>query len=152
MKSEPSPVISASSGASSTEDILAEPTKADFGSELQRLYPEAFQRTDSSQIKFRCGEGWLAIIRTLCSLLAEANRHEAEQPTYLTDAIEKLGTLRILVSGRSQVAQEWIRFASQHSANVCEICGCSARLIYTDGWQRVRCDAHTSSPVPDLID
>lgn len=152
MKSELPPATIASSGTSSTEDVLAEPTKAAFSSELQRLYPEAFQRTDSSQIKFRCGEGWLAIIRTLCSLLAEANRHEAEQPTYLTDAREKLGTLRILVSGRSRVAHEWIRFAAQHSANVCEICGCSARLIYTDGWQRVRCDAHTSSPVPDLID
>lgn len=151
MKSESLPATNTSSGPKNTDNVPVEPDKADFGLELRKLYPEAFQQADLTQIVFRCGEGWLAIIRTLCSLLAEANRRESEQQTYLTDAKEKLGTLRVLVSGRSRVAHEWIRFAEQHSTHVCEVCGCSARLIYTDSWQRVRCDAHISSPVSDFI-
>lgn len=151
MKSDSSFTANTSSGAKNNQSIPVEPDKADFGLALRKLYPRAFQQSDPTKIVFQCGEGWLEIIRTLCSLLAEANRHETEQQTYLTEVKEKLGTLRVLVSGRSQVAHEWIRFAHQHSTHVCEICGGRAQLIYKDGWQRVRCDAHTSSPVYDFI-
>jgi hypothetical protein len=151
MKSEPPFTTNTSSGAKKNDNFPVEPDRADIGSALRKVYPGAFQQSDHTQIVFHCGEGWLEIIRTLCSLLAEANRHETEQQTYLTEVKEKLGTLRVLVSGRSRAAHEWIRFAHQHSTHVCEVCGGSARLIYKDGWQRVRCDAHTSSPVSDFI-
>lgn len=151
MKIEPPSTTKISPGAKKNENIPVEPDKANFGLALRKLYPGAFQQSDPTKIVFQCGKGWLDIIRTLCSLLAEANRHETDQKTYLTEVKEKLGTLRLLVSGRSQVAHDWIRFAHQHSTHVCEVCGGSARLIYKDGWQRVRCDDHTSSPVSDLI-
>lgn len=151
MKSEPPSTTNVSPGAQKNEHIPVESNKADLGLSLRKLYPGAFQQSDPTKIVFQCGKGWLDIITTLCSLLAEANRYETKQQTYLTEVKEKLGTLRVLVSGRSQVAHEWIRFAHQHSIHVCEVCGGSARLIYKDGWQRVRCDAHTSSPVYDFI-
>lgn len=115
---------------------------ADLESDLKLRFPEAFQDDFAPQFTLRCGVGWFAIIRTLCSLLSEANRRVDQAPTHLLSAVEKLGTLRILVAGRNPHANEWIRYAERHAINTCEICGGNGKLLYVDGWQRVRCEPH----------
>ncbi|SDU32525.1 hypothetical protein SAMN05216237_4289 [Pseudomonas yamanorum] len=118
---------------------------ADLESDLKRRYPEAFQDDIARPFTFRCGEGWYAIVGTLCSLLCEANQRTGQAPTHMLSAFEKMGTLRILVTIRNPHANEWIRFAERHATNTCEICGEKGRLLYIDGWQRVRCEPHTLS-------
>ena len=120
-------------------------TQADLESDLRFRFPEAFQDGNSSQFTFRCGQGWFAIVGTLCSLLSEANGRGTQAPTYLLSAMEKMGTLRILTSHRDSSANEWIRFAERHAVVTCEICGENGRLLYSEGWQRVRCNLHTLS-------
>lgn len=115
---------------------------ADLESDLKLRFPEAFQDDVAAQFTFRCGEGWLAIVGTLCSLLSEANGRVGQAPTHLLSVMEKLGTLRILVTGRNPQANEWIRYAERHAIHTCEICGGSGKLLYIDGWQRVRCEPH----------
>lgn len=114
-----------------------------FELDLRSRYPAAFHT--ATHFKFDCGEGWLAIVETLCSLLSHANERTEHAPTHLVGAVEKMGTLRILVAGRDTRANEWIMFAEQHAARTCEICGAIGGLLYIDGWQRVRCQAHAQT-------
>lgn len=120
-------------------------TQTELESDLRLRFPEAFQEGRSSHFTFDCGQGWFAIVGTLCSLLSEANRSGAQPPTHIVSATEKMGTLRILVTGRDQSANEWIRFAERHAIHTCEICGESGALLYLNGWQRTRCNLHILS-------
>lgn len=117
--------------------------QVDLTEDLQKRYPDAFNGQHNSMFTFNCGVGWLDVVGTLCSLLAEVNQREGKAPTYLLSVKEKFGTLRVMVSGREPEARQLITFAEHHSARVCEICGARARLLYSDGWQRTRCDAHS---------
>lgn len=90
-----------------------------------------------------CGAGWFEIVETLCSLLSDMNSRQADSNIWLLGVEEKFGMLRISLSGRNPEAREWIRFAEMHSTRTCEICGKIGRLMYQDGWQRTRCEAHS---------
>lgn len=115
---------------------------ADLESDLKLRFPGAFQDDIAPQFTFRCGEGWFAIVATLCSLISEANGHLDQAPTHLLSVVEKLGTLRIFVAGRNSHVNDWIKYAERHALHTCEICGGSGKLLYIDGWQRVRCEPH----------
>lgn len=123
--------------------------QANLALELLELYPEILLSFDETCFELDFGHGWYSIIETLCSLLAEMNRREGQHPTYLQSVREKLGTVRILVSGRTPEAHAWITFAEQHSARTCELCGGNGRLLFTEGWQRVRCETHLSYRITD---
>lgn len=127
------------------QKVLKMAKLVDLESDLKIRYPEAFQDDIASPFTFSCGEGWYAIVRTLCSLLCEANRRADQAPTHLLSALEKMGTLRILVTGRNPRVTEWISFAERHATHTCEICGEHGNFLYVDGWQRVRCERHTLS-------
>lgn len=118
--------------------------QADLASQLQEIYPDAFSRIGNVQFSFDCGEGWYPIIDTLCYLVTDMNRRAGQQPTFIQSVTEKLGTLRVLVSGRVPESHAWIIFAEQHSTRTCEICGDIGRLLFADGWQRVRCENHVN--------
>ena len=117
----------------------------DLESDLRHRFPDAFQASSASHFKVDCGAGWLPIIETLCTLLSGANRHADRTATHLVGAVEKMGTLRIMVTGRTPLADALIRFAEQHSTFTCEICGGIGKVLYVEGWQRVRCERHASS-------
>jgi hypothetical protein len=121
-------------------------SQIDLESDLRSRFPAAFQAPP--HFRYDCGEGWFAIVETLCTLLSHANERGGHAPTYLAEAVEKMGTLRVLVAGRDSRTNEWITFAEQHAARTCEICGASGRLLYADGWQRVRCQLHAQTARP----
>ncbi|MBV6822810.1 hypothetical protein [Pseudomonas sp. PD9R] len=123
--------------------------QADLTVNLKHRYPDAFLPRSEACFKLECGDGWYSIIETLCSLMTELNRREGQQPTYLQGVREKLGTMRVLVSGRVPEAHAWIIFAEQHSARTCEVCGGRGQLLCADGWQRVRCEIHLSFRIID---
>lgn len=101
--------------------------------DLKFRIPGAFPASSNSHSSIDCGEGWLAIIETLYKLLCEANRRSDQVTTHMAGAVEKTGTLRILVAGRTPHADAWIKFAEQHATVTCEICGRNGELLYIDG-------------------
>lgn len=110
---------------------------------LQENYPAAFQ--DGGQmLELDFCEGWFEIVETLCALLSDTNLRRIDTKTHLLSAKEKFGTLRVLVSGRQPESHEWIRFAELYSTRACEICGGKGTLLYRDGWQRTRCEMHST--------
>jgi hypothetical protein len=111
---------------------------------LQEKYPAAFRADVEPMLELDCGEGWLEIVESLCALLSDMNLREADTKTHMLCVKEKFGTLRVLVSCRRPEAQEWIRFAELHSTRTCEICGGKGALLYRDGWQRTRCEMHST--------
>lgn len=111
---------------------------------LQEKYPAAFCVDAEPMLGLDCGEGWFEIVETLCALLSDMNLRRIDTKTQLLCAKEKFGTLRVLVSGREPEAHEWIRFAELHSTRTCEICGGKGTLLYRDGWQRTRCEMHST--------
>lgn len=111
---------------------------------LQEKYPAAFHEEGGQMLELDCGDGWFEIIETLSALLSDMNLRKVDTKTHLLCAKEKFGTLRVLVSGRQPEAHEWIRFAELHSTRTCEICGGKGMLLYRDGWQRTRCEMHST--------
>lgn len=111
---------------------------------LKERYPAAF-KDGGRMIAFDCGVGWFEIVETLCALIADRNLRQAETKTSLLGAEEKFGMLRISISDRTPEAYEWIRFAELHSTRVCEICGGKGKLVYREGWQRTRCEMHSTT-------
>lgn len=111
---------------------------------LQEKYPAAFCVDAEPMLGLDCGEGWFEIVETICALLSDMNLRKIDTKTHLLCAKEKFGTLRVLVSGREPEAHEWIRFAELHSTRTCEICGGKGTLLYRDGWQRTRCEMHST--------
>ena len=112
---------------------------------LQEKYPAAFRADAEPMLELDCGEGWFEIVETICALLSDMNFRKNDTKTHLLCAKEKFGTLRVLVSGREPQAHEWIRFAESHSTRTCEICGGKGTLLYRDGWQRTRCETHSTA-------
>ena len=128
--------------AGPTLKVLKMTIQTDLELDLKLRFPNAFRSDSPQQFAFRCGAGWFAIVGTLCSLLSEANAHIGHAPTHLVSVVEKMGTLRVLKTGHDPRANEWVRFAERHATHTCEICGANGRLLYADGWQRVRCEPH----------
>lgn len=116
--------------------------KTDLTLQLQERYPDAFPKFGEAHFTFECGEGWYPILETLCSLIVQSNQRKGQRPTYLESVEEKLGSMRVLVSGRAPESHAWITFAEQHSTRTCEVCGRIGCLLFKDGWQRARCEDH----------
>ena len=112
-------------------------------SDLLERFPDAFAVPAQS---LECGDGWYSILETLCSCLSNLNQGETQQPVLLHNFKEKFGKLRISVHSSNPEVRAWIDFAESLSTRTCEICGMRGRLIFLDGWQRVRCPDHFYIP------
>ncbi|CRM50561.1 hypothetical protein [Pseudomonas sp. 58 R 12] len=111
---------------------------------LQEKYPAAFRADAKPMLELDCGEGWFEIVETLCAILSDMNLRRVDTKAHLLCAKEKFGALQVLVSRRDPEAHEWIRYAELESTRTCEICGGKGTLVYRDGWQRTRCEMHST--------
>src|SRR5690606_478020 len=90
---------------------------------------------------FECGKGWARLIDTTLSELA-TNCPESR----IVQVKEKFGGLRIYLKDKTdEPAKTILRRAEDLSFSVCELCGASGQKIVSDGWVRVRCEAHRES-------
>ena len=92
------------------------------------------------------GDGWFGIIDELAT---EIERFCADTGTPLPtvrQVKEKLGTLRIYVSGANDDVRALIERAVERSAVTCEACGAPGRLRRRPGWMRTLCDEHAVQP------
>jgi len=127
--------------------------------ELDKLlcekYPEIFRDRQAPMNQtlmcwgFACGDGWFALIDTLC---AELMRHST--PNHIPVALqvkEKFGGLRFYVNNATDVHETLINFAEAMSYRICETCGATqGAKCRTSGWHRTLCDSCANAEGRDL--
>lgn len=118
--------------------------------QLHEKYPSVFSNEVVNRLNAECGPGWSHLLETLCGLVHHRNLASQERPAHIVKVKEKLGGIRILIQAGSPEIGAWTEFALQHSMRVCEVCGAPGRLMYEDGWQRTRCEAHRLVSIADL--
>lgn len=111
---------------------------------LCQKYPEIFRDRHAPMSQtamcwgFACGDGWFALIDTLCS---ELMRHSTpEQIPVAQQVKEKYAGLRFYARTYTDTQYDLIDFAEALSYRICETCGTTTNVQrYTDGWHRTRC-------------
>lgn len=96
---------------------------------------------------FACGDGWYALIDTLC---AEIQQHVDETgigEVVATQVKEKFGCLRFYVRGGDTYVSAMTWFADYLSGFICEECGAPA-LRTGDSWIKTRCARHGGEDFP----
>ena len=118
--------------------------------ELDRLlcsrYPRIFaERNLSPRETCMCwgfpGDGWYALIDTLCAQLQLRTERHGEPQIVVTQVKEKLGRLRVYVQEASPAQHKAIAAAERMSARICEVCGEPGQFV-RDGFYRTRCARH----------
>lgn len=91
---------------------------------------------------FDVGDGWYWLIYHLCSLIQsriDANpTHNFPQPV-ATQVKEKFGGLRFYVTGADEATYGMIDLAEHLSYHICEGCGSTKDIGYTQGWIKTIC-------------
>jgi hypothetical protein len=96
---------------------------------------------------FACGDGWYALIDTLC---AEIQRHVDAahvQPVVAVQVKEKFGALRFYTTGGDEYTRGLIWAADAMSAFICEKCGAPA-VSSGNGWIVTHCAEHGGVAFP----
>lgn len=103
-------------------------------------YPSVFRYVGAT-LPSACGPGWLSLIETFCALTHKHNERTGSD-VQLFKVTEKFGALHLMVRGGSPQVAAFAEFVYSHSMRVCEVCGGEGVMIFSEGWQRTRCEAH----------
>ena len=110
---------------------------------------EKFPQIFSNNFYFECGDGWFALIETLCKDLQhridwkmrDASEEEKENlQVKCVQCKEKFGGLRFYVNGGDDYMWGMIHLAESMSCKICEGCGLPGKS-YSNGWIRTHCEA-----------
>ena len=71
---------------------------------------------------------------------AKLENRTTENPVKCAQIKEKFGLLRCYLMNTSEAMQEIVHEYENKSSVICESCGAPGKR-YTDGWQRVKCEA-----------
>lgn len=111
---------------------------------LCKKYPEIFRDRHAPMNQtamcwgFACGDGWFALIDTLCTELMRQST--PEQIPVAVQVKEKFGGLRFYAQTYTDTQYALVDFAEALSYRICETCGTTANVrCYTDGWHITRC-------------
>jgi hypothetical protein len=88
-----------------------------------------------------CGDGWYALIYTLCAQLQHWTDKNGAPQVEATQVKEKYGGLRFYVASANDIQQGMIEMAEAMSDRLCEVCGRPGEQIDA-GWLVTRCEAH----------
>jgi hypothetical protein len=88
-----------------------------------------------------CGDGWYALIATLCSVVQSYYKHNTPDcaPFKFDQIKEKYGTLRIYYSGGDDTIYNFVQMTEYLSSTVCEECGATADVMRSVGWVKTMC-------------
>lgn len=92
--------------------------------------------------RLECGKGWEPLVATVLQLSGDRARSLGIEPPILSQAGEKLGTLRLKCHTDDLVIEAYLDMAFALSARTCEVCGAPGKAVYAKGWQRTRCAEH----------
>ncbi|EYD74825.1 hypothetical protein Rumeso_03592 [Rubellimicrobium mesophilum DSM 19309] len=119
--------------------------------DLMNAYPDLFGpppfhlNLKSGPLGFRCGWGWLPLIRGLC-----ANLRLVVQQDGLTLRIEEVGErfglLRVRVEGGNDRVRALLERAEVTSSRTCENCGAPSELANRGHWLTTLCDVCLQAP------
>lgn len=91
-----------------------------------------------------CGQGWNSLLNVLCDQLQkQTDRHGAPQ-LKVVQVKEKLGTLSVHTTTRSETQSALIGMAMHLSACMCETCGRPGHLREDRPWVKTLCDEHAA--------
>lgn len=90
-----------------------------------------------------CGDGWFALLDTLCTRLQFETDHNGAPQVVAVQVKQKLGALRVHVSGANEFQRGLLALAADLSLRICEECGHPGQLVNSDGFLTARCAAHT---------
>lgn len=112
---------------------------------LVECYPRVFANQRASvhesplAFGFENGDGWFALIDTLCAALQTETKRGAPQ-VIAFQVKEKFGALCFYTRGPvSDRQRAMIDLASRLSKKTCEKCGCPGECRPINGWYRTRC-------------
>jgi hypothetical protein len=103
---------------------------------------------------FEHGDGWFWLIDQLCDSIQgyidSNNKYRSDNekiPQIIaTQVKEKYGTLCFYFDGGDDVIDGMVRIAENMSANICEFCGSTENIGYTQGWISTICkNCHENS-------
>ncbi|HRS26017.1 MAG TPA: hypothetical protein P5140_05690 [Methanofastidiosum sp.] len=101
---------------------------------LVRSFPKIFRDRHESPTKtamcwgFMCGDGWYALIYTLCSLIQEYIDKNNLSQVVAVEVKEKYGGLRFYTDYEDDVIGSYIWFAEEMSCRICEVCGTTVNV------------------------
>ena len=110
---------------------------------MMRAHPTLFialtSRTPTGEC-FECGDGWQQIVDEASGALTALASAARAKGFHVVQVKEKMGTLRIYVTGDVPAgADEVIEAARARSEVTCEWCGRPGQLRWEDGWARTVC-------------
>lgn len=96
---------------------------------------------------FCCGNGWYALIDTLCDEIQRRVDTHGVKDVVALQVKEKFGGLRFYVSGGDEYTAGLIWLADHLSTMVCEDCGAPGLQTGSD-WIKTRCAMHDGEDFP----
>lgn len=104
------------------------------------FHPEASLHESLMCFGFECGDGWFALIKTLCEHLTAL---QLGKQFRVVQVKEKFGGLRFYVgnipTAKANEAYALIDDAEGKSFEICELCG-KPGTLHDDGWMMTRCN------------
>ena len=95
---------------------------------------------------FECNEGWFDLIYALSKRLEVHILNIPKRNQHFTKAVqvkEKFGAMRFYMSSGTEEMLDLINKAEKKSTKVCEACGKSGKVIWSNGWATTLCsDCH----------
>lgn len=116
-------------------------------------YPDLF---DSFNYSITCGDGWFKLLNIVCYKIDWHNKHQISAMTYFPEKFinnpyqavkilqiqEKLGGLKIYVSGGDYYILGVIDLAEEMGRFFCEVCGDNGYINYKNDKVSILCSIH----------
>lgn len=125
----------------------------DLDRSLCSRYPAIFRERHAAARRtamcwgFCCGNGWYALIDTLCDEIQRRVDTHGVKDVVALQVKEKFGGLRFYVSGGDEYTAGLIWLADHLSTMVCEDCGAPGLQTGSD-WIKTRCAMHDGEDFP----
>lgn len=116
-----------------------------MNAELETLLGSRYPQLFPGQPSIACGDGWFALLDTLC---AQICRHATGELPQAAQVKEKYGTLRFYLERYDELAEHYIDAADFLSGVICDHCGAPGWTLGSV-WVATRCDAHAHERLRD---
>ena len=121
--------------------------KKELQSKLLEKYPEFFEYLKEHegpiipiQFGFECHDGWYWLIDTLMDTISSYCKNNEVESINIIQIKEKYSSLRFYYSGGDTMIDGMVWLAEHQSYHICEFCGTTENIGYTEGWVYTICE------------